>query len=199
MKDHQSPKRLNELKLWKLIEIVLISTETNFRNFNLIIKNLRSCKLKKVFSSLSIISVTLVLIVATLVGCKKAGTSDNLDWETNLEIALQKAQKENKAVLVNFTGSDWCIWCQRLSNEVFSQSEFEKFAKENLVLVKIDFPKNIELPIETRMYNNQLAQRFGVEGFPTIFLLKPDGNVILQTGYQPGGPVNYINHLKSYM
>lgn len=155
--------------------------------------------MKKVFLPLSMFSITLVLIITTLVGCKKAGTSDNLDWETNLEIALQKAQKENKAVLVNFTGSDWCIWCQRLSNEVFSQSEFEKFAKENLVLVKIDFPKNIELPMETKMYNNQLAQRFGVEGFPTIFLLKPDGNIILQTGYQPGGAINYINHLKSYM
>ncbi|MGQ9643475.1 MAG: thioredoxin family protein [Ignavibacterium sp.] len=155
--------------------------------------------MKKVFLSLGMFSIALVLIITTLAGCKKAGTSDNLDWETNLEIALQKAQKENKAVLVNFTGSDWCIWCQRLSNEVFSQSEFEKFAKENLVLVKIDFPKNIELPIETKMYNNQLAQRFGVEGFPTIFILNKNGEVTLQTGYQPGGAVNYINHLKSYM
>jgi thioredoxin-related protein len=148
--------------------------------------------LKKVFLSF-------VLIALILVGCKNAGTSDNLDWETNLETALLKAQKENKTVLVNFTGSDWCVWCQRLSNEVFSQSEFENFAKENLVLVKIDFPKNIELPMETKMYNNQLAQRFGVQGFPTIFLLRADGTPILQTGYQPGGPANYINHLKSYM
>lgn len=156
--------------------------------------------MKKVFLALRIVPITFVLIVTTLVGCKKAGgTSDNLDWETNLETALQKAQKENKAVLLNFTGSDWCIWCQRLSNEVFSQSEFEKFAKENLVLVKIDFPKNIELPMETKMYNNQLAQRFGVQGFPTIFILNKNGEVSLQTGYQPGGAVNYINHLKSYM
>lgn len=145
------------------------------------------------------ILLSLFLISVILLGCKKAGTSDNLDWETNLEAALQKAQKENKTVLVNFTGSDWCIWCQRLNNEVFSQSEFEKFAKENLVLVKIDFPKNIEQSMETKMYNNQLAQRFGVEGFPTIFLLNKNGELLLQTGYQPGGPVNYINHLKSYM
>lgn len=145
------------------------------------------------------IILSFVLLLAVLAGCKKAGTTDNLDWETNLETALQKAQKENKAVLVNFTGSDWCIWCQRLSNEVFSQNEFEKFAKENLILVKIDFPKNIEQSMETKMYNNQLAQRFGVEGFPTIFLLNKNGDVILQTGYQPGGPVNYVNHLKSYM
>lgn len=145
------------------------------------------------------ILLSLALIIAILTGCKKAGASDNLDWETNLETALQKAQKENKTVLVNFTGSDWCIWCQRLSNEVFSQSEFEKFAKGNLVLVKIDFPKNIEQSMETKFYNNQLAQRFGIEGFPTIILLNKNGELILQTGYQPGGPVNYINHLKSYM
>lgn len=148
--------------------------------------------MKKIFLSF-------VLIAVILVGCKKAGTSDNLDWETNLETALQKAQKENKAVLVNFTGSDWCIWCQRLSAEVFSQSEFEKFAEKSLILVKIDFPKNIEQSMETRIYNNQLAQRFSVEGFPTIFLLNKNGNILLQTGYQPGGPINYINHLKSYM
>lgn len=139
------------------------------------------------------------VITFILFGCKKAGTSDNLDWETNLETALQKAQKENKTVLVNFTGSDWCIWCQRLSSEVFSQKEFEEFAKENLILVKIDFPKNIEQSLETKFYNNQLAQRFGVEGFPTIFLLDKNGGVLLQTGYQPGGPINYVNHLKSYM
>ncbi|MFN3872769.1 MAG: thioredoxin family protein [Ignavibacterium sp.] len=148
--------------------------------------------MKKIFLSLALITVILF-------GCKKSVTSDNLDWETNLETALQKAQKENKTVLVNFTGSDWCIWCQRLNNEVFTQKEFEEFAKENLILVKIDFPKNIEQPMETKMYNNQLAQRFGVEGFPTIFLLNKNGDVILQTGYQPGGPINYVNHLKSYM
>ncbi len=146
------------------------------------------------------IVLSFLLPFALLVaGCKNAGASDNLEWETNLETALKKAQSENKSVLVNFTGSDWCIWCQRLNNEVFSQKEFEKFAEENLILVKIDFPKNIEQTMETKMYNNQLAQRFGVEGFPTIFLLNKNGEITLQTGYQPGGPINYINHLKSYM
>lgn len=143
--------------------------------------------------------LSLIVLTALLIGCGKSGAKDNLDWETNLETALQKAKQENKAVLVNFTGSDWCIWCQRLSNEVFSKSEFENFAEEKLILVKIDFPQNIEQSAETKMYNNQLAQRFGVEGFPTIFLLKSNGSVALKTGYLPGGPVNYVNQLKSYL
>lgn len=140
-----------------------------------------------------------ILLMIVGVSCTKSGTSDNLNWEDKLETALQKAKSENKAVLVNFTGSDWCVWCQKLSAEVFSQPEFEDYANENLILVKIDFPEKIEQSVETKMYNNQLAQRFGIEGYPTIFLLKNDGSVALKTGYLPGGPVNYVSQLKGYL
>ncbi len=139
-----------------------------------------------------------LLISLLLFNCKGPG-SDNLNWEEKLEIALTKAQDENKFVLVNFTGSDWCVWCQRLSNEVFSQKEFEIFAQENLILLKIDFPKNIEQSSETKFYNNRLAQEFNVEGFPTIFILDKNGNMRLRTGYLPGGAPNYVSHLKEYM
>lgn len=145
------------------------------------------------------IILSTILLTVILLGCSKSSANDNLNWEENLETALQKAKTENKAVLVNFTGSDWCQWCIRLSNEVFSQPEFEEYADENLILVRLDFPRNIEQSPETKMYNNQLAQRFGVQGFPTILLFNSQGQIVLQTGYQPGGPVSYINHLKSYL
>jgi thioredoxin-related protein len=147
-------------------------------------------KLRKIFS--------FIILSLVFISCKSP-SSDNLDWEEKLETALSKAQNENKYVLINFTGSDWCVWCQRLSNEVFSQKEFENFAKENLVLVKVDFPKNIEQSNETKLYNQQLLQQFGVEGFPTIFILDKNGNMRLRTGYLPGGAANYVSHLKEYM
>ena len=140
--------------------------------------------------------LSLFVLTAILIGCSKGSSSDNLNWETNLETALQKAKTENKAVLVNFTGSDWCVWCKRLSTEVFSKSEFENYADDNLILVKIDFPQSIEQSAETKFYNRQLAQKFGIQGYPTILLLNSNGNLILTTGYQPGGCENYINHLK---
>lgn len=146
--------------------------------------------MKKIF-------LTAVLLSAVIIGCSKGGSNDNLNWEENLETALQKAKTENKAVLVNFTGSDWCVWCQKLSAEVFSKSEFEDYAEGNLILVKIDFPEKIEQSAETKAYNNQLAQRYGVQGFPTILLFNSQGKMVLQTGYQPGGPVSYVEHLKS--
>ena len=141
--------------------------------------------------------LVVAILVALLSGCSKIGAADNLKWQDNLEKALQHAKKENKAVLVNFTGSDWCNWCKRLSAEVFSKKEFEQYAKKNLILVKLDFPQNIEQSLETKVYNNKLAQRFGVQGFPTILLFNASGKLVLTTGYQPGGPVNYVNHLKS--
>lgn len=144
------------------------------------------------------LSFSLILISLIFVSCKSPG-SDNLSWDEKLETALIQAQNENKFVLVNFTGSDWCIWCQRLSNEVFTQKEFENFAKENLVLVKIDFPKNIEQSNGTRLYNQKLLQQFAVKGFPTIFILDKNGNMRLRTGYLPGGAANYVSHLKEYM
>jgi len=145
------------------------------------------------------IILSMILLTAILFGCSKGASKDGLTWESNLETALQKAKAENKAVLVNFTGSDWCQWCIKLSDEVFSKSEFADYAEENLILVKLDFPRSIEQSNETKMYNNQLAQRYGVQGFPTILLFNPQGKMVLQTGYQPGGPVTYVNHLKSYL
>lgn len=130
-------------------------------------------------------------------GCGNTGSTDSLDWHTNLEEAIQIAQAENKTILVNFTGSDWCQWCKKLSAEVFTQSDFEKYANENLVLVRLDFPRAIEQTVETKMYNNNLAQRFGVRGFPTIILLNSSGNLINTTGYQPGGGAAYVQHLRS--
>lgn len=146
--------------------------------------------MKKIFLSA-------LLLTAILIGCSKSSSSDSLSWEDNLETALKKAKTENKAVLVNFTGSDWCQWCIKLSDEVFSKSDFEDYAEDNLILVKLDFPRSIEQSAETKLYNNQLAQRYGVQGFPTILLFNSAGNLVLTTGYQPGGPVSYVEHLKN--
>jgi len=127
----------------------------------------------------------------------QSANNNNLSWETDLGIAIKKAKQENKTVLINFTGSDWCKWCFKLNDEVFSQTEFEEFANANLILVKIDFPQDIEQSNSTKMYNNSLAQRYAVEGFPTIILLNSDGGLLAKTGYQTGGAANYVAYIKS--
>lgn len=146
------------------------------------------------------ISALLVLFVFLFTSCNNGqSSSNNLNWNGNLEKAIEQAKKENKAVLVNFTGSDWCIWCKRLSAEVFQQKEFEEYAKNNLVLVMLDFPKDIQQSQETISYNKSLAQKYGIQGFPTILIFNNQGKLVAQTGYQPGGAAKYVEHIKSYL
>ena len=119
--------------------------------------------------------MTLVLftLLFFVIACgNKTQTSDELNWTANLEKAIETAKAENKAVLVNFTGSDWCKWCFKLSDEVFSQDDFKEYADENLIVVKLDFPRSISQSSETKAYNQSLAQKYGVQGFPTILILR---------------------------
>lgn len=117
-------------------------------------------------------------------------------WLTDLEEAKKVAKKENKSILIDFTGSDWCHFCVLLNDEVFSKDEFLKAAEKDFVLVEIDFPRKSKQTDEMKEKNEALAQKFGVQGFPTVFLTDAEGKPFAQTGYQPGGVEPYLAHLK---
>jgi|SRR5690606_40370081 len=98
-----------------------------------------------------------------------------------------------------FTGSDWCGWCIRLQKEVFKTPEFTSWAKDNVVLVELDFPRRKQLAPEIRQQNMQLQQSFGVQGYPTVWFAratKKDGKVNFEqlgrTGYVAGGPAAWL-------
>ncbi len=82
------------------------------------------------------------------------------------------SQGQQKLVLLDFTGSDWCGWCKLLDQEVFSKPQFKEYASKNLVLVEVDFPKmKADARGDLRTQNVQLAQPVsGFKGFPTIVL-----------------------------
>ena len=117
-------------------------------------------------------------------------------WLTDFEEAKKQAEKEDKVILIDFTGSDWCGWCVKLSKEVFSKKEFLEYAKKNLVLVELDFPRKKELSEELKKQNKKLLKKYHVEGFPSIVLTDAKGKKFAQTGYQEGGPKAYIKHLE---
>lgn len=100
-----------------------------------------------------------------------------LEWETDLSKALQRATEEKKAVLVDFTGSDWCSWCIKLRKEVLDTQAFTDFAQDKLVLLEIDLPRDVARigGVAQARKNQEVCKRFRVDGFPTLLILSEDG------------------------
>ena len=116
-------------------------------------------------------------------------------WSEQYDKALAQAKADKKLVLLDFTGSDWCGWCIKLDKEVFSQAEFADYAKKNLVLVELDFPRSKEQSKEIKAQNTKLQGEFKIQGYPTIIVLNSEGKKVGELGYQPGGPKAFIAEL----
>ena len=138
------------------------------------------------------------LLVGALAGwvLLQVAGAEELNWLTDAPKAQAIARKENKLVIMDFTGSDWCVWCKKLSKEVFSQPEFVKYASENLVAVEVDFPRNKEQSAEQKKANAALQRKYKIEGFPTVIVLNSAGEKVGELGYEPGGPKAFIEKLE---
>ena len=140
----------------------------------------------------------LVIFTLSLTSCfAQEKHTDDLNWLTDYKEAVTIAKKENKPILLNFTGSDWCKWCFRLTDEVFSQDTFKKYADKEIVLVKVDFPRYKEQSDDVKAFNRELMNKYGVRGFPTIMVIDKNEMALGKTGYKQGGPQVYIDHLKA--
>ena len=140
----------------------------------------------------------LLLVGSLISGGIIASSKAAEGWKTDYTAALERAAKENKMVLLDFTGSDWCGWCIKLQKDTFSKPEFKKFAEESLVLVELDFPRGKTQSDELKKQNEELAEKFGVQGFPTLVLLDPQGKEATRNvGYLQGGPEAFIQWVES--
>ena len=140
------------------------------------------------------IIVALLLFVGSF-----AAEAQELVWETNVTKAMAISNETKKPLLLFFTGSDWCGWCIRLQKEVLKTPEFAAWAKENVVLVELDYPRKAPQTQDIKKQNNELQMAFGIQGFPTIILANAttkEGKVnfegIGSTGYVAGGPSAWL-------
>jgi len=144
----------------------------------------------------------LFLSLLFLISCNSTSSKSHPGWGTNLDEGLQKAAAENKYVFALFTGSDWCPPCKKLEAEVLGSEQFKKFADEKIVEVVFDFPRKPEnqLPAEQTQYNNENAQKFYIEGFPTVIIFDKNGNELKRwVGYMPVPVESTIAEYQSVM
>lgn len=116
-------------------------------------------------------------------------------WLDNFEHARLIAAREDKPILADFTGSDWCGWCIKMDEEIFSKEKFLDYSKDKLVLVKVDFPNRKKIPATIQAINSETAHRYQVKGYPTVLLLTPQGEELGRFGYIAGGVKSFIKKL----
>jgi thioredoxin-related protein len=120
-------------------------------------------------------------------------------WTDDYEAARKQAAAEGKNLLIDFTGSDWCVWCVKLRKEVFEQPGFEA-ARDKFVLLELDYPKDKSRVTEAvSLQNTALLKKYPIKAYPTILLCDAAGKPFAATGYQPGGPEKYLPHLDSLL
>ena len=140
--------------------------------------------------------ILLAAAVAAIAGTVSAATSTPAGWTDDFEAAKKQAAAENKLLLVDFSGSDWCGWCKKLDEEVFAKPEFLEGAKKDFVLVMVDSPSDKKLLSEKAAEQNpKLVEKYEVHGFPTVLIMDADGVVLDKTGYRRGGPEEYLKNL----
>jgi thioredoxin-related protein len=149
--------------------------------------------------SVLFLSCLMAIALVAMTGPARAASDA---WETNFDAASKKAAESGKELLINFSGSDWCGWCIRLDKEVFSHQEFLDGAKKDYVLVVLDFPRQEEnlakIPEAEQARNEELQQKYAIQGFPTVLLANAEGEVYARTGYRPNGPEAYLKELAAF-
>lgn len=140
------------------------------------------------------------IILLFLAFSSLAINAQELRWYTDVKEASALSIKTKKPLLLFFTGSDWCGWCMKLQKEVFIQPDFAKWARENVILVELDYPKRKQLTPELVKQNNEIGQMFAIRGYPTVWLVNPSNNKdqvaferLGSTGYVAGGPQKWID------
>ncbi len=123
------------------------------------------------------------------------------DWLNDFDRAREVAKENNKMILLNFSGSDWCAPCIKMKRDVFDNAEFQTYASGNLVLVRADFPrlKKNQLDAEQKAHNEKLAEKYNPHGkFPLTLLLDAEGKVIAEwDGFKGASPAEFIDQINS--
>lgn len=153
---------------------------------------------KSIFRAVLLGGLLIALVpLLKVVASPKPGDHE-ANWMTDYSAALAKAKAENKPVVLNFTGSDWCPPCKFMHAEVLTQKEFVEYADQNVVLLYVDFPRRKRLDEEQQVHNFRLADKYRIQGYPTFVLLDPNGQEVSRLfGLLAENPEEFINWIRA--
>ena len=114
--------------------------------------------------------LAVLIIVLSVISCDNADAE--IKWEKDLATAMKKAKDKNLPIMIDVY-TDWCTWCKELDKNTYSHKEVMDMAKK-MVSVKVN--------PETSKEGAEIAQKYGVQGFPTILFINADGLILENVG-----------------
>jgi thiol-disulfide isomerase/thioredoxin len=137
-----------------------------------------------------------------LIFCIFSVVSLSFNWETDFSKAQKLAAKDNKPILIYFSGSDWCGPCKTFRRQILDTDDFVCFAEKNLILLNADFPRiNRNIISEGQHKQNQLlAEKYNRDAvFPVTVLVTAEGKVLYRTeGVPANDPAKFIASIREY-
>lgn len=127
-----------------------------------------------------------------------SGSSHAQRWQNDLNAGLKEAGRLNKKVLLFFSVSQRCESCQKLEENIFKSPEFQSYAEEHFVLVKVDFSYDAaDLSKEQLERNLLIVEKYNKDGFfPHVVVLNKDARIMHKVGvYGRETPKQYISLL----
>ena len=136
-----------------------------------------------------------VLSISCQMNTETTPESDKL-WQTDVQKAIEMSKESGKPIFAFFTDKEWCSWCKKLDRQILSQQPFIEYAKQNLILLELDFPRGRrDLPKDQLI----LARKFKIQGYPTVIVMDSETNLLGQTGFEYMTPEQYVSHIQSFI
>ncbi len=104
-----------------------------------------------------------------------------IQWNEWGEAAFQRAQRENKPILLDI-GAVWCHWCHVMDRESYDSAEVANIINENFIAIKVD---RDERPDVDSRYQSAVQAISGQGGWPLTAFLTPDGRPFFGGTYFP--------------
>lgn len=139
---------------------------------------------------MKILAFTFFLAVSTIA---IAQPTDQIDE------AFSKAKESQKPILLIFSGSDWCAPCIKFQNTVLTNEQFQQYALDHFIILKVDFPQRKKLDKSIKAKNEELAEKYNPKGqFPYILLLRPDQTILSILYYKNQQAEEFISELSTH-
>ena len=145
-----------------------------------------------------IIILNLLVLFAFAGQSQDSYKAENEGWLVSIDEAYALSKETGKPIMANFTGSDWCGWCKKLTASVFSKKDFKAWADDNVILLELDFPRRTKLPDNIREQNSALQQAFQVRGYPTVWVFHMDKDEGGQFQIEGLGKTGYRKTVKEF-